>query len=71
MITLIRFPANKHPVADSRECRWLPGGEADFIAAEKMLRYSRHALAEDTHRNQSTDSLLTAGSIDYTQPLLF
>lgn len=45
--------------------------EADFIAVENMLRCFKHALVEDTHRNQNTDSLLTALSIDYTQPLWF
>lgn len=67
----MRFPANKHPVSDPRECRYLPRMEADFTAAENMLRYFKHALIEDTHTNQNTDSLLTAVSIDYTQPLLF
>lgn len=71
MITLVRFPANKHPVSDSHGCRYLPGMEADFIAVENMLRYFKHAVVDDTHRNQNTDSLLTAVSIDYTQPLLF
>lgn len=71
MITLVRFPANKHPVSDSRGYRYLPGMEADFIAVENMLRYFKHAVVEDTHRNQNTDSLLTAVSIYYTQPLLF
>lgn len=71
MITLIRLPANQHPVSDSREYRCLPGGEADFIAVENMLRYFKHALVEDAHRNQNTDSLLTAVAVDYTQLLLF
>lgn len=44
--------------------------EADFIAVENMLRCFKHAVVEDIHRNQNNDSLLTAVSIDYTQPLL-